>query len=142
MDTKVANSIPEDVPEIVRVISLWSRWAAAVYDGIKTIETRRWAWPYEPGWLAIHAAKQWDKPSMPGRLQPFPEVSRVQSGALIALVHIDGCRPLRHEDLNAALIYREGLFAWPMSRLVRLRPHIMRGPQKFSSVPRSVLIAL
>ncbi len=131
---------PLDLPERVRVLSLWGRWCSAVRSGLKGIETRRWPWPYEPGWLALHAAQRWDG-EIAGRLEPFPEVAPVEPGALCCLVWVAGCRPLVLEDRAAALLYVPGLWAWPLERVKPLRPVAMRGPQKFASVERAVILA-
>ncbi len=127
------------LPDRVRVLSLWSLWAAAVAAGVKTIETRRWQWPYEPGWLVIHAAQRSDGP-IAGRVEPFPAVPHVTPGALCALVWVSGSRPLVPADAHRALVYQEGLWAWDLQRIHRLKAIKMRGPQKFSSVDRDVII--
>lgn len=129
------------LPERVRVISLWHSWAALVAGGFKTIETRRWDWPYEPGWLAIHAAKRADG-DVPGRL-PFPHpanVPPVEPGALCALVWVAGSGRLQPEHATRAYVYWRGLFAWFLEDVRRLKPVKMRGPQKFSSVPREAVL--
>jgi len=130
---------PLGLPERVRVLSLWHRWAAHVAAGSKSIETRRWAWPYEPGWLAIHAALRADG-DVEGRLEPFPEAPPVEPGTLCALVWVARCRMLMPEDLPRALCYAPDRWAWELERVQRLRSGRMRGPQKFGSVPRAMVI--
>lgn len=143
---------PLQLPERVRVLSLWHRWAAAVAavaDGradAKSIETRRWPWPYEPGWLAIHAGLRADGelPAIDGitpeRVEPFPAFPAVTPGALCALVWVARCRPLLPEDKPCALVYCPGLWAWELERVHRLAPVPMRGPQKVASVPRELIL--
>lgn len=55
------ETLPFPLPERVRVISLWEPYASLVVNGRKTIETRKWPWPYDASWLVIHAAKRLDK---------------------------------------------------------------------------------
>lgn len=38
------------------------------------------------------------------------------------------------------VVYHDGLFAWYLENVRRLAPVKMRGPQKFASVPREVVI--
>lgn len=127
------------LPERVRVLCLWHSWAALVAAGLKTIETRTWDWPYEPGWLAIHASKRADG-DVPGRIQFPSNVPPVVPGALCALVWVAGSAPLRREHATKAFVYRDGLFAWYLENVRRLAPVKMRGPQKFASVPREVVL--
>lgn len=44
----------------MKAISLWQPWATLIAIGAKSIETRGWPTDYR-GWLAIHAAKKWNK---------------------------------------------------------------------------------
>jgi hypothetical protein len=129
------------LPERVRVICMWSRWAAQVAAGKKTIETRTWEWPYEPGWLAIHASlKADDVKAIPMAIRaPFEPVPEVAPGALCALVWVTRCRVLVESDQRAALLFRPGLWAWELAHIQRLSAVKMRGPQKFSSVARAVI---
>lgn len=55
----LAPALPP-LPEVLRVISLWDPYASLVVDGIKTLETRTWPWPYEPGrqaWPLSHGRR-------------------------------------------------------------------------------------
>lgn len=139
----VAAGNPLALPTLVRVISLWWMWAQRVRSGDKTIETRTWPWPYDAGWLAIHAAQRADGDIVGTRVPwaELPPCEAVTPGSLCALVWVAACRPLVESDLGAALIYRPGLKAWCLdsARTRRLRPVPMRGPQKFSSVDRDVI---
>lgn len=139
-----------NLPERVRVLSLWRRWAeavAAVADGhpqAKDLETRDWPFPYPSEsypsrWVVIHAAQRFDHP-LSGRIEPFPTFPSVEPGALCALVWVARCRPLLPEDRARALVYREGLWAWELERVHRLAPVKMRGPQKWGSVERAVVL--
>jgi hypothetical protein len=54
--------------ERVRVLSLWQPYASLVIAGVKTLETRKWEWPYQPSWLVIHVAKRAPSPADEKRL--------------------------------------------------------------------------
>lgn len=128
------------ISDHVRLITLWSRWAALVASGAKPLETRTWAWPYGPGWLGICAARRYDGHIDGLRAAPFPEAEAVMPGAIVALVFVTGCRPLVPADLPRSLIYAKGLFAWELTHVRRLTPIPMaRCPQKFARAPRSVI---
>jgi hypothetical protein len=140
----------EPLPERVRVMSMWHEWAAAVAacaDGhpeAKSIETRDWPLPYPSEsypsrWLAIHASQRANGP-VPGRVEPFPKFPPVQPGALCALVYVAACRPLVPEDRAKALRYHPDVYAWELRYVRRLAPVPMRGPQKFGSVDRNVVV--
>lgn len=123
--------------ERYRVVSLWARWAMAVADGIKTIETREWA--IDPGPIVIHAGKQLDG-DMPGRVEPFPSVHYVPPGTICALAWIAKCRPLVPEDRSRALVYRPGLYAWELEHISRLAPFPFIGPRKLGYIDSAIVI--
>lgn len=127
-----------DLPERVPVLSFWGNWARAVAAGIKTIDSRTWAWTLGPTWVAVHASKQFDG-DIPGRIEPFPSSPYVPEGALCALVWISESRPLVPEDKPKALVYRPGLFAFELHHLFRLAPVQMKGPRKIGYVDRLVV---
>jgi hypothetical protein len=140
---KAANGqcgiLPFPLPDMVRVISLWEPYASLVVDGKKTIETRTWPWPYESSWLVIQAAKHLDK-SVCNRLGlPF---FGYLSGQLAGLVWVEApSRLLLPEDEAAACFYAADRYAWPLKHARRFVHHEpFRGPQKFSSVDRSVVL--
>ncbi len=134
--------LPSDaLPERVRVLSLWQPYASLVIDGVKTIETRTWPWPYEPGWLCIHAAQHIDRAAV-RRLRLDHPVPDWPGGVLLGLVWVTGSRPLLPEDERAACFYEPGRYAWPLERARPFaHPVKMRGPQKFASVARDVVLA-
>jgi hypothetical protein len=132
----------DDLPEWLRVLALHEPYASLVVDGIKTIETREWPWPYPPGWLVVHAAKKYNK-AVALRLGLPPKPS-APGGRLIGLVWVTGSRPLVPEDEKAACFYEPDRFAWPLERHRRfVKPIPFPGPQKFASIERGrVLEAL
>lgn len=131
--------LPFPLPERIRVISLWEPYATLVVNGTKTIETRTWPWPYDPSWLVIHAAKYLDK-SVCRRLNI--SIEGYLSGVLAGMVWVDApSRPLVPEDEKAACFYAENRHAWTLKHARRFVHHEpFRGPQKFSSVDRSVVL--
>ncbi len=132
--------LPFPLPERVRVISLWEPYATLVVNGTKTIETRTWPWPYGAGWLVIHAAKRVVDKAVCNRLGlPF---FGYLSGQLAGLVWVDApSRALLPEDEAAACFYAPDRYAWPLQHAHRFVHHeLFRGPQKFSSVDRGVVL--
>lgn len=134
------------LPDRIPCISLWEPYASLVLAGVKTIETRTWPWPYEPGWLAIHRAKHVDKEAMlrlQGRLASAgltEQAIREGLGSVGGIVYVTGSRPLLTDDEHAACFYAPDRFAWPLEHATRLKaPIVMRGPQKFVYLPRKVV---
>ena len=127
------------LPTLVRVISLHEPYASLVVDGVKTIETRTWPWPYDPSWLVIHAAKKVDREACQRLDLPH---GIYMGGALLGLVWVAGpSRPLLPEDEKAACFYAPDRFAWPLEHARRfVAPVLFRGPQKFSSVACNVVL--
>lgn len=129
------------LPDMVRVISLHQPFAGLVCAGLKTLETRRWPWPYPPGWLVVHAAKRCDPKAVRkfgAKVAPF----RSPQGVLLGLVWVDGCRPLVPEDEARAWAYEPNRFAWELkhARTFTRAVPMVRGPQKFASVMREMVV--
>jgi hypothetical protein len=127
------------LPERLKLLSLWGKWAMAVAEGKKTIETREWPWPYDPGPLVIHAGKQLDG-DIQGRIDHFPNVKQPVPGSLCALVWVARCRPLVPEDAPRALVYRPGLFAWELEHIRPLFPIPFKGPRKIGHIDREIVL--
>jgi hypothetical protein len=132
-----------DLPPRVRVISLWEPYASLVVDGVKTIETRTWEWPYDASWLVIHAAKHFDKATFSRlKLSDAYRATALPGGGLIGLVWVSGSRQLLPEDEKAACFYAPNRFAWLLERPRRFGNVVpFRGPQKFASVERQVVLS-
>jgi len=45
---------------MLKCTSLWQPWASLIHPEWKTIETRSWPTSHR-GWLAVHAAKKWNR---------------------------------------------------------------------------------
>lgn len=133
------------LPSRIPCISLHQPYAELVVAGIKTIETRTWEWPYEPGWLAIHAAKRFRTGAVAWMLGNRPSAfascqSRMKvTGAVIGMVYVAGCRAfVRDDEFAACLAYEPKLFSWPLAHARRLKnPIVMRGPQKIVYLDRN-----
>lgn len=139
MNTQLQLFSGLDLPPRVRVISLWEPYATLVVDGVKTIETRTWNWPYEPSWLVIHAARHFAKDV--GKRLGITLKQCSPGKELIGMVWVKGSRPLLPEDEKAACFYEPGRFAWLLEASRRFtKPIPFRGPQKFASVERDVVI--
>lgn len=133
------------IPSRIPCISLHQPYAELVVAGIKTIETRTWEWPYEPGWLAIHAAKRFRREALTwlmwNKVEALQRVlvhDALTSGKTIGLVYVTRCRPLVPSDEQAACFYAPGLFAWTLEHARRFKnPIVMRGPQKIVYLDRN-----
>lgn len=108
-------------------------------NGKKTIETRTWPWPYDASWLVIHATKRLEWSVCKRHGLPF---NGYLSGQLAGLVWVDApSRELLPEDEPAAFFYAENRHAWPLKHACRfVHNEPFRGPQKFASVDRSVVL--
>lgn len=140
------------LPEKVMLISLDQPFAGLVADGVKTIETRTWPWPYQAGWLAIYATLH-PRTAVIKKLGCYQYAE--QLGAVLALVWIGGCRPMVEADEQAAqislaevaaLCARKGRGspqAWIVGVAHKLaRPIVLaRGPQKFARISRDKIAA-
>lgn len=135
------------LPSRIPCISLHQPYAELVVAGVKTIETRTWEWPYEPGWLAIHAAKRFRRGAllwlMENRLDAVRDVRVLEpmASGVIGLVYVTECRPLVPADEQAACFYAPGLFAWTLAHARRFKTSIvMRGPQRIVYLDRNRVV--
>lgn len=137
---------PLGLPSEVLCLALNQPYADLVVGGSKTLETRTWAWPYPPSWLAIYATRNPDKAAMT-RIAPVSQrVLVAPLGGIVGAVWIAGCRLMVPEDEPAAWYpFEPGRYVWTVERAHRFRlpdrDHLDRGPQKFVRVPRSVILA-
>lgn len=147
------------LPERIPCLALNQPYAALLFGdepgkpGPKSLETRLWAWPYPPGWLAIYATKSPDHAACnrlfaQTLLYPAVEIT----GAILGIVWVAGCRRMTAAD-NAIACFpfdpqeeaREGRprLGWPITAAHRfLEPDkktLARGPQKFVFLPKSVI---
>lgn len=147
-----------DLPERVLCLALDQPYASLLFGddpgdvGMKSVETRTWEWSYPPSWLAVYATKNPDRAAYrriygdgwKDILAAHEE--RVEFAAILGLVWIGGCRPMRPEDEQAAKFpHRPDLFAWTIGAAYRFpkpnRDHLRRGPQKFVYIQRDVIVA-
>ena len=143
-DSRTPN--PLGLPAEVLCLALNQPYADLVVGGVKTLETRTWAWPYPPSWLAIYATLTPDKAAMRRLHAEYQCVLAAPLGGIVGVVWIAGCRLMAPGDERAACYsFEAGRFVWPVERPYRFgapnRTHLARGPQKFVRVPRAVIIA-
>ncbi|MCU1285912.1 MAG: PUA-like domain [Acidobacteriales bacterium] len=116
---------------VIKAISLWQIWAAAMEHAKKRIETRSWPTSYR-GPLAIHAAKK------PFNARDYSSEfasqvrkdglldERLQYGAVVCIVELVACVPtnsIRRTLSQTELMYGnygDGRWAWVTQNLVRL----------------------
>ncbi len=131
-----------DLPEFLPMVSMWHSWASLLAAGVKTIETRVWEWKRPPGYLAIHASMtkdDWKAIPMSERIISWSAhaqmVEPVEPGCLCALVWTDGpAHPLRRDELEAAMVYRDGLWAFNVHVVTRLRGVKRRGAHGYPNM--------
>lgn len=135
-----------DLPERVRVVSLWRPYAELVVLGVKSLETRTWAWPYPPSWLAIYATETIDTEAV-RRIGKRAEEAIGPGRHLLGLVWVVRSAPLLPEDEPRSLFYAPGRMAWELEKATRFprpvplsRTGLKSGPQKFASVDRRVIL--
>jgi hypothetical protein len=60
MQSDINAILKPQLPATMPAITIWQPWASAIACGLKQFETRHWRTNYR-GFIAIHAAKKWDK---------------------------------------------------------------------------------
>lgn len=139
-----------DLPEFLPMVSMWHAWASLLANGTKTVETRVWQWKRPPCLLAIHVSMtkdDWKVIPEPERVPGWRDLAQaaepVEPGCLCALVWTDGpAWRMRPEDKAGALVYRDGLWAFNVHVVTRLRGVKRRGAQGFPNlIDRDVVYA-
>jgi hypothetical protein len=140
----------------MNAISLWQPWASLWCSPRKIHETRHWPTAYH-GWLAVHAAKRFEK-DFDG---PFANLLRAEfgtnwfrdlpRGALIGIVNVIACiptatiAPSKSDDWLCG-DFTEGRFAWQRGEFKLLSapiPYVGRlGFFQIDSATSSQLMAL
>lgn len=129
----------------MRAISLWQPWASLWCSPRKVHETRHWPTAHR-GWLAVHAAKRFEKDFPIG--EPIYDVLVAEfglcwdldlpTGSIIGIVKIVACRPTVtlfkdaavSDDDRACGDFSEGRFAWERNEFCLLpKPIPYRGQQ-------------
>ena len=99
-----------------RCLSLHQPWATFIAQGVKLIETRRWATTHR-GQLLICSSK---KPSVEGHF----------CGYGLALANMIDCRPMREADWRWACCEPyAGAYGWVFDEVTRLDPFPVKGSQ-------------
>lgn len=145
----------------MKAISLWQPWASLWCSQWKRHETRHWSTDYK-GWLAVHAAKRFEK-DHPPELATLLRIAfgrewyrTLPCGALVGMVEMIACH--RTEDVwdhAQGLIgneagrarddllcgnYEKGRFAWERGEMKLFStpiPYV--GRQGFFTVPDDVI---
>ena len=126
----------------MKAITLWQPWASLLAVGPKKYETRSWQTQHR-GWIAIHAAKRFDRLVTDAHqvfkkeldemgISPIWDTPR---GAVVAVAKLQGiiqCRgPLATQllipDFHEVLPYGDyspGRYAWIFSEIIPVEPAI------------------
>jgi activating signal cointegrator 1 len=145
----------------MRAISLWQPWATLLISGVKKIETRDWPLRYN-GWLAIHAAKKWDRQIEQACLEPGLREAIVAAdphgrfapqhwsrGAIVGMVNIT--KVVKYEDSlrhklalttreRACGLYEPGRWLWICNTAIAFKePVPWKGSQGLFEVDEHAL---
>jgi activating signal cointegrator 1 len=137
----------------MRAISLWQPWASLWCSDRKVHETRHWPTAHR-GWLAVHAAKRFEKDFDGDPLQDIlgdefgPQWGlELPTGAIVGVVKVVACKPTvtlfknaaANDDDLACGDFSEGRFAWEREEFSVLpQPIPYRGQQGMFSVPNEL----
>lgn len=142
---------------MMRAISLWNPWGAALAMGWKGVETRHWSTPYR-GPLAIHTAKRWrpDQRKAARRLALligkeadfFLDAERVSNtrGAIVGVGRLVSVRLMTNELIGEQTAverafgnWQPGRFAWFLENMTPLEePLKLKGRQSMWTLPKSI----
>lgn len=144
---------PAPLPSMVTCFSLHQPYAGLVAAGLKSLETRLFAWPAKarpyPAPLLICATMSPDLMARSTLCKRAPDEARFdltlwRNGVALCLVDVVGCRQLTAEDEPRSWFWdpaeaARGVtrWAWEIARVRRVAPFAVRGRQGFArSVPR------
>lgn len=135
----------------MRAISLWQPWASLWLTDRKVHETRHWPTSHR-GWLAVHAAKHFEKDFPNG--DPMRSIlgaefgahwdTSLPTGAILGAVHLVSCEPMLpaepdHDDDYVCGNWASGRFAWRRAAIVKLNEPIpYRGRQGMFTLPDEI----
>lgn len=142
------SKAPEPAQRQMRAISLWQPWASLWLTDRKPDETRHWAISHR-GWLAVHAAKRFEKGFATG--DPLREILEdefgghwamdLPTGAILGAVQLVDCLPMDrteplHDDDRVCGDWSPGRFAWRRAAVVKLATPIpFSGKQGLFTIP-------
>lgn len=152
-DQLLLGAGPAPLPSMVTCFSLHQPYAGLVAAGLKTLETRLFAWPVKarpyPSPLLICSTQSADIMASATLRTRMPDAERFdltlwRPGVALCVVDVVGCRPLTAEDEPRAWFWdpeeqRRGVtrWAWDLVRVRRVAPFAVRGRQGFAkAVPR------
>ena len=118
----------------MKALSLRQPYAAFIAIGRKTIETRTWATSYRGPLLIVSSKGKIDKDVPHAGLFNL----KLHFGMALAVVEVVDCRPMRMEDVKAAMYpYHPDLFACVLSNIRKIEPFPVKGMLKLFEVDYS-----
>lgn len=134
---------------LVRGLTLWRPWAAAIVHGPKAVENRHWPAPQasiDAGlWIAVHAGRTYDLDAARFILARWPDVrDSIPHGDRQGVVGVAKVlRAVRAEDLETPDPWAVGPWCWMLGfRRALPRPIPCRGAQGLWTLPPEVLAAV
>lgn len=135
----------------MKAISLWQPWASLWLTPRKVHETRHWATSHR-GWLAVHAAKRFEKDFELG--DPMRTIlddefddrwqTDLPTGAIVGAVELLSClqmkftAPADEDDLECGN-WSDERFAWRRGDIIKLEEPIpYRGMQRMFVLPDDI----
>ena len=140
---------------VIKAFSLWQPWASLWLTDRKPTETRHWK-TYYRGWLAVHAAKHFEKNFPAG--DPLRAIlddefgghwaMDLPCGAIIGAVELVDCQRMSeaapvHDDDRVCGHWAEERWAWRRRRVIALKQPIpFKGAQGFFAIPAEIATQL
>jgi len=122
-----------------KALSVKQPWAGLIAQGVKTIETRRWATNYR-GPLLLCASKSMDMQAfywLESQGHKLGAPSGLNCGVAVCMADLVGCRRMTDQDVAAACcdIYH-GAWAWDLGNVRKLKDPLpaVRGQQGLFTV--------
>lgn len=135
----------------MKALSLWQPWASLWLTDRKPTETRHWYTSHR-GWLAVHAAKTFDRDFETG--EPMGDILDSEfghhwgldlpTGAIIGAVYLTNCMQMKymkpaHDDDLVCGNWSDERYAWRRAAIVTLNTPIpFRGRQRVFNIPDEI----
>lgn len=133
---------------LIRALTLWRPWPAAILAGAKDVENRPWARPtgFPPGSvIAVHAGQRWQDEAVPFIQERWPafdaDRAKHPSGVIEGLVEVIGYRRVTAAEKvgTGGNPWAFGPWVWELAHPVRLlTPIPWRGAQGLFELPIDV----
>ena len=115
----------------MKALSLRQPYASFIAIGRKTIETRTWQTNYRGPLLIVSSKGKMDRDVPHAGLFNF----KLPFGMALATVDLIDCRPMRMEDVKAAMYpYHPDLYAWELSNIKKIDPFPVKGQLRLFEV--------